>query len=140
MSKKSLRRLACGLAIALAGTGSGCGDKGPQTVSVSGEIKYKGAPVQSGSLTFAPKEKGGAGGTAYITAGEYRTPAGKGLLAGEYKVVVTSLPDVTKAKSPGEEDTASLVPTKYTQMKTTDLELSVPAGETSVTKDFELVD
>jgi hypothetical protein len=79
---------ACAAAAALAGC---AGNSGPRRCAVSGEVKWRGQPLDQGAITFLPDEPSlGSSGGALIKEGRYSIPAQNGLLPGRYKVLVTS--------------------------------------------------
>src|SRR5438876_1915524 len=79
---------------------AGCGDSGPKRYAVSGEIKWRGKPLDHGGVIFLPDDSTlGSSGGAVIKDGRYSIPAKGGLLAGRYKVMVTSA-DPSKAPDP----------------------------------------
>ena len=120
----------------------GCGKQtGLDRIPVSGKVTYKGVAVKNGTIVFGPS---GAGtpGTATITDGDYSVE--KGLPAGTYVVVVNAvkenlidLPPV-EAQKKAQDNLA--VPKKYTEAKTSDLKLTVNAGDSSKVADFDLQD
>jgi len=82
----------------------GCGGDGRQ--AVSGTVTFKGKPLDQGTIEFRPtaQEVNSFAG-AEIKDGSYSIPASKGLLAGDYKVSISS-PEgggVTQ-QMPGESD------------------------------------
>lgn len=75
---------------------SGCGseDTGPERFAASGSVTYKGEPLASGRITFAPDtEKGNSGPAGYtmIHDGKYDTDSAgsKSPVAGEHTVLIT---------------------------------------------------
>jgi hypothetical protein len=78
---------------------AGC-DRGPKRYAVSGEVRWRGRPLDRGAITFLPEDPAlGASGGALIKDGRYSIPARGGLLPGRYKVLVTSA-DPGKAADP----------------------------------------
>jgi hypothetical protein len=70
----------------------GCSDDGlGKRYSVSGNVTYKGAPVQTGTISFVPEDKEGRGAHGQIENGSYslttQTP-GDGAFPGKYTVTV----------------------------------------------------
>jgi len=87
---------ACAVVAGLAG----CGDSGPKRYAVSGEVKWRDKPLDHGGIVFLPEESSlGSSGGAVIKDGRYSIAAKGGLLAGRYKVMVTSA-DPSKAPDP----------------------------------------
>src|SRR5437899_5735855 len=87
---------ACALVAGLAG----CGDSGPKRYAVSGEVKWRDQPLDHGGVILLPDDSSlGSIGGAVIKDGRYSIPAKSGLLAGRYKVMVTSA-DPSKAPDP----------------------------------------
>jgi hypothetical protein len=78
--------LSLGILLALA---AGCGPK-TDRLGISGQVNLDGAPLDEGSIRFtATSDKPMAAG-ALIREGRYEIPAEKGLLPGEYAVVIRS--------------------------------------------------
>ena len=95
---------------------AGCGSE-PKKLRVSGTVKYKGAPLPNGAITFIPDGGAGSMGGATIKDGAFEMPAATGLLAGKYKVAV-SQPDPKGAAPDGDapgasRDAKELIPAKY---------------------------
>jgi hypothetical protein len=70
----------------------GCGDDGGvKKYTVSGTVKYKGAPLAGGAVDFIP-EAGDTSGTVSteIRDGKYEFGSGNGVPAGKYKVSITA--------------------------------------------------
>jgi hypothetical protein len=143
-----------------------CSDDGlGRRYSVSGTVKYKGAPVQKGTISFVPVEKEGRGASGRIEDGAYslttHTP-GDGALPGKYKVVVdTREIDETALKAAADkfakdkkieglkvvpqhlqaqfsEKAKPVTPLKYLTAQSSDMEVTVP--DHSVTIDIDLKD
>lgn len=86
----------CALVAGLAG----CTGGGPKRYAASGEVKWRGQPLDHGAITFLPEDPSlGASGGGMIKDGRYSVPARDGLLAGRYKVMITSA-DPSKAPDP----------------------------------------
>jgi hypothetical protein len=85
----------------------GCSDSGiGKTYSVSGTVKYKGAPVDKARINFVPKSTGGSthGAFGQVTNGTFSSLTtltdGDGALPGDYIVTVdTREIDADKVKS-----------------------------------------
>lgn len=128
----------------------GCsGSSGPRVVPASGKISFKGEPLESGTITFSPVDaKETVATSAQIVDGQYQTEKGQGVSAGTYKVVVNvqRIPadlNETDKKNTKLGTTAAkelMIPEKYSNYKTTTLELEVSSSDSSVTKDFDLTD
>tara|TARA_R110002095_G_scaffold204266_1_gene186855 strand:+ start:9101 stop:9526 length:426 start_codon:yes stop_codon:yes gene_type:complete len=116
---------------------SGCGssDDGPERYDVTGSITYKGAPLESGRITFVPdSEKGNQGpvGYAMVEAGKYdtRAPGGKGTISGAIQILITgdnlALSETGEIQPPlfvDHKETADIDP----QQALTTLDFDVPA-------------
>jgi hypothetical protein len=77
---------ACAVAAGLAGCSGG-----PKRYAVSGEVKWRGQPLDQGSITFLPAAPSlGSSGGAAIKDGRYSLSARDGLLPGSYKVMINS--------------------------------------------------
>ncbi|MGE3803419.1 MAG: hypothetical protein AB7K24_01960 [Gemmataceae bacterium] len=115
--------------LALASFLSGC-DSGQGYQSISGIVKFQGAPVEQGRIQFFttgenPTPQGGA----MIVKGEYRVPREHGLKPGKYLVRISS-PESTGAA--GADDmapppTRERIPSKYNTAS--ELTVEVRAGE-----------
>lgn len=134
-----------GISLLMMCVGCSGGATGPKTIPASGKVTYKGEPVKSGSLAFAPADPKTSRATqAIIVEGEYKTEPGKGLMVGEYKVTVQALKnsvaelDPKDAAKQGIDNNA--VPKKYMDLKTTDLEVTISDGDKEIKQDFELTD
>jgi hypothetical protein len=68
----------------------GCADSGPKRYAVSGHVNWKGKPLDQGAITFVGEDTALGIGGAMIKDGQYSIPAAQGLLAGRYKVTITS--------------------------------------------------
>jgi hypothetical protein len=69
---------------------SGCSGRGKHR-AISGEVKWRGQPLDRGGITFEPEDPGlGSGGGAMIKNGRYSIPAEHGLLPGRYRVRISS--------------------------------------------------
>ena len=117
----------------------GC-DSAGQTCSLSGQVTYDGEPIAEGSMRLMPLgETGGPGGSSAITGGKYEIPADKGMLAGEYLVVISASRSTGKT-IPGPDgegdikETVPYIPHKYG--RDSELKLTLSAGENS--HDFAL--
>ena len=142
--KESFSLCLMGLSLAACLTGCDGAPAGPKTVPVSGVVSYNGAPVKAGTLYFAPGDDKVARATqAAIVDGKYTTEEGQGLMVGKYKVTISALAKPVTEMDPKDAPKGTnlyAVPKKYMDLKTTDLEVTVSATDSSVTKDFPLVD
>lgn len=138
---------------------SGCGDGTglPERYPVSGTVTYKGAPVETGAITFMPVDvANGRSASGTIEDGDYYLTTavdGDGALPGEYKVTITSRDvDYDQAMAgveggmPKQDDVAkaineaeNLVPAKYSLPETSGLTYTVTEGSNRGT-DFDLTD
>lgn len=93
-----------GLLMAVAGCGEGTGGR----QSVSGQVTFKGQPLDQGTIQFVPTDaaKDAAPGVAQVAAGKYEMPAASGLKPGPYKVIIsaTAGPKVNESEAPGDSD------------------------------------
>jgi hypothetical protein len=137
-----------GWALAAALFGGCHGDRGPERVVVSGTVTYNGKPVAVGKIRFV------AGSTssvpisaAEIADGKYAADTHGGVAVGTYKVQIEAfrrignhaqsderLPPGIKDRSPYEQ----YLPAKYNT--STKLEIAIPSGSRTITKDFDLRD
>ncbi len=87
----------------------GCGKDNPLgRVAVSGTVTLDGAPLESGSIMFAPTQRGPVLTGTVIKAGRFEMLTEKGLTPGEYAVKINA-PDMSKPTS-GHEPPPSLIP------------------------------
>jgi hypothetical protein len=85
------------LILAVAGTLSGCGPRGPERFQLTGEVTFDGSPVPSGVIRFeADATLGNSGpvGYAVIKDGRYTTAeqGSKGALKGPLVAIMTGGP------------------------------------------------
>lgn len=85
-SRRTVSRLLLGLVATAGLLGIGCGSR-PGTIS--GEVKYNGQPIPSGTITFLSQAGKHQVAAANIVAGKYTV---KGLEPGPAKVTVVTLP------------------------------------------------
>lgn len=79
----------------------GCADSRPKRYAVSGEVKWKGKPLDQGAITFLAEDPAlGSSGGAMIKDGQYSIPAAQGLLPGRYKVAVSAVDPKNPAPDP----------------------------------------
>jgi hypothetical protein len=83
---------------------SGCSDPYAGRNEVFGKVTFKGQPVESGTISFVPMDANSpTPGSAMITKGEYKILRQNGLLAGKYRVSVSSPDGKTPANDPNAE-------------------------------------
>src|SRR5436190_22731250 len=102
------RASVCALLLALGGM-SGCADLRKRQ-EVTGQVKYKGQPVEDGIIDFTPLDGQETGEGALILKGRYRIPREKGLSPGKYRVAIVSVNG-----TPGDGDAGPVSP--YVGMK-----------------------
>jgi hypothetical protein len=86
--RRNLNRMFC---VFLVMVGSlGCADGRPRRYGVSGQVHWQGKLLDQGAITFLGENPALGTGGAMIQDGQYRIPAEQGLLAGRYKVMITS--------------------------------------------------
>jgi hypothetical protein len=150
------------LAAALAGMALvlawGCGgDEGyGRRYPVSGTVIFKGAPVETGQINFAPTTKEGRAANGDIENGKYKLTTvnpGDGALPGSYRVSIVSKfvdQDVLSKTSRKEGGTArpqdimlagtkyakNMIPAKYQLVDTSGLTATVKEGPNAI--DFDL--
>ncbi|MCC7085065.1 MAG: hypothetical protein IT427_08665 [Pirellulales bacterium] len=132
----------------------GCGQSGPKTIPVSGQVTYQGTAVPAGLIVFLPaSDMECRPGRAFVQSdGSYRATTvkkGDGLMAGEYRVSIMPAPlpnDVAQKKgsgpggSNGENRPTPTIPSRYGSPETSGLKLTVDASASSVTFDMPLTD
>ncbi len=121
----------------------GCNSYPP--ASLSGEVRYEGAPLAAAGIRLYPiRGTKGWGAAAIIKGGRYDLPLGSGLAPGTYRVEISAVqktgkqvPDIDEftGKTKGMVDEyATLVPEQYNTEST--LEVTLRAGAN--THDFNL--
>lgn len=125
---RAASRFAGVLGMALAGCGGSTGD-------VSGIVRFKAAPMPGGQVTFTSRDKSGVSVYAWIGEdGNYRI---HGCPTGPVKITVLPLERSRSGKGPKGLGVAGkseprrklpVIPLRYTDPNTTDLEYSVVAG------------
>jgi hypothetical protein len=118
----------------------GCGGGRPKTAAVHGKVTYKGQPVPHGSIVFIPDSAtvatGEIGPDGSYTLTTFRK--GDGAIPGAHKVVITALEDTRgRGIEPGNAP-PPLVPRKYMNRLTTDLQAEVKEEDNTI--DFDLQD
>jgi hypothetical protein len=113
------RRPLASVAILLPWLVVGCdGEPGPPRRPVAGEVKLDGAPLPSGTITFAPIE-GGAGAFGEINNGVYRFGAIDGPSPGRHHVEIVAIQTTGKRipspDLPGElvDELRNIIPSRY---------------------------
>lgn len=123
------------LGLGAAGLLAGC-SSGPASATVSGEVKVNGAPVEKGTISFAPAEGKGAPASGEIKNGRYevRTTAGKKLVQISAPVVTGKRKDSSAPDAQWLEITEESIPEKYNSKS--ELNFDVQSGSNS--KDWAL--
>jgi hypothetical protein len=136
----------------------GCGDDTglAKRYPVSGKVTYKGAPIESGRISFEPTTPDARPAAGQIENGRYSLTTlapGDGAIPGKYRVTVLSQEIDTsemkeiakggqfhhdKAFAKAAKNAKNLVPSKYKLADTSGLEKEVKAESNSI--DFDLVD
>ena len=80
--------LASLLGVLALGTLGGCSGDPRNRQEVTGEVKLKGQPIETGIIQFEPVDGQETGDGAPIEKGKYRIPKEKGLSPGKYKVLI----------------------------------------------------
>lgn len=124
---RTKRPLTTWVFVALAFLATGCG---PTTdrLGISGVVNLDGAPLDEGSIRFTSRGETPMAAGAMIQEGRYQIPAEKGLLPGEYAVVIRS-PDnnAPKIVYQGVPTAPERIPLKYNAEST--LKVQVTRGE-----------
>ena len=79
----------------------GCGDPSGGREAVSGDIRFKGQPLDQGTIQFIPTEGQDTMSGGLIQQGKYTVAKMQGLKPGKYKVLITS-GDSKEHAPPGE--------------------------------------
>ena len=82
--------LASGLTAALIVLACGCTDKYAGRFGVEGQVKMKGQPIKSGTVSFEPIDGQDTRATAMIDDGTYTIPRQSGLKPGKYLIRVSA--------------------------------------------------
>ncbi|QDS96681.1 hypothetical protein FF011L_54930 [Roseimaritima multifibrata] len=98
----------CGLMLGVAAI-LGCGSSGPTTYPVTGNVTYKGEPIETGSVVFDPVGGAGISGMGGIQNGKLTAE----VPAGEMILRFSSMKSTDKKDEYGELITESLIPDKY---------------------------
>lgn len=137
---------------------AGCGDDTglPTRYAVRGTVKYKGLPVERGTISFVPVDPAGRAASGAIEGGSYTLTTlspGDGALPGKYKVAVLATDvDLTAAREKASKGGSlrqddvmkanrkakALVPMKYSDANVSGLSADVEAK--SNRKDMDLAD
>ena len=124
---------AVGLALA------GCSGR-PETIAVSGTVRYEGRPLPLGEIRFEPiVGTAGPANGARIVEGDYAVTARGGILPGRYRVAITSRvpPEPALAEEGAGPPAAKLtIPRRYNSEST--LEADFASGSGEVVLDFDL--
>lgn len=130
-----------GLSLAvLAGCGGGTDKykaKRPKTVSVTGKLTFKGAPVADATVVFAPTEPSGVAASSQTDSSGTLLPKAfppdPGMVPGVYKVVATKFEQAAAPATPsgGHDDPMllakpkNLLPKKYADASTSDVSITI---------------
>ena len=119
MDGRSRRALAhLGLMLAVAGGVACRGDSGPARLPISGSITIDGAPLPSGSITFAPLD-GPVAATAEVRDGRFHADRSAGATPGRYQVEIVAVrptgrrvphPDLPRETT---EEVRDIIPPRY---------------------------
>lgn len=104
--------------LALALLAMGCGPK-TDRLGITGQVNLDGAPLDEGSIRFTSGGDAPMAAGALIREGSYRIPAEKGLLPGEYAVVIRSPDnDAPKILYEGFPTAPDRIPSQYNAAST----------------------
>lgn len=113
-------------------------------VPVSGTITYDGELLEHGIVSFAPLDPGGQSATGKIVDGKFTmqtTVSAPGVVAGKYQVMVdaTETLETTPSNNPAElyAKPKNLIPARYSNAKTSGLEIEVVSGMSPPTWNLE---
>ncbi len=86
------------------GSFAGCGPEVGDRLPLSGSVKWKGQPLDTGTIDFVSADQQNRTGSV-ITRGSYKIPAEHGLPPGKYSVIISSISDSGAASDapPGPE-------------------------------------
>jgi hypothetical protein len=105
-----MRLLIALLGLCLLATASGCGASGPAKYPVRGMVKFKGQPIEAGTMTLIPKSPQARTTVANIVNGNYAME----VTAGDWTVNIRAVrekgaPDPKGGETPREQ----YIPAKY---------------------------
>jgi hypothetical protein len=106
----------------------GCADPSGGREAVSGEIRFKGEPLDQGTIQFIPTEGQDTTSGRMIHQGKYTVEKMEGLKPGKYKVVISS-GDPKESAPPGELPGAPFpvakerIPTEYNRASKQEVEV-----------------
>jgi hypothetical protein len=139
-SSLSAIRCAAGIVIVAA---IGCGSDGPPTFPVTGEVRYRDAPLADAQVTFIPTEGQGPPATGATNAGGvfHLSTFGKddGALLGKHQVTISKMTPSTGTSESSYPTMQSVIPPTYASPMTSNLTAEVKDAQTN-TFQFELVD
>jgi hypothetical protein len=119
---------------------SGCGYGSSDHVPVQGSVTFDGQPVDNGTITFYPQDKGKAQVSTEIVGGKYKLESGKGPMPGKYRVeILWKKKTGRQVPTPGDEtalmdETQQVLPPQYNTQSTLTAEIEAKSN----TKDFPL--
>lgn len=126
---------------------SGCSQsasEGPERAAVSGQVKFKGSPVEVGTITFAPVSPNvGPSTGAKISAGTYSISEDAGPVLGTNRVEITAYQKTGKQIEAGTpnppgtmvDELKSIIPKEYNQKSS--LTVQIEGGDNK-NIDFDL--
>jgi hypothetical protein len=109
-------------------SGLGCADPSGGREAVSGEIRFKGEPLDQGTIQFIPTAEQDTTSGGMIHEGRYAVEKVRGLKPGKYKVVISS-GDPKESAPPGELPGAPFpvakerIPTEYNRATKQEVEV-----------------
>lgn len=113
---------------------TGCGDGFPKRYPVSGSVRFAdGSPVKTGTIEL------GGNGSRWTASGEIQRDGsfslttvkkGDGAVPGDYKIVIRQMV-LAYLPAQGGHDHGKLVSEHYRDYKSTDLKVTIKAGENS---------
>ena len=121
----------------------GCGHRGPERVTVSGQVTYRGQPLSYGQIHFVPAENtaGVPVTAATIRDGRYTASIKGGVFVGSHEVRILAYRDNAPQDAPADADFAQQVqylPAKYNSQ--TELQITIPSGSGAIHRNFDLDD
>lgn len=119
--------VACTLLLSCFVALTGCGTKGEQKLTVSGNVLVAGQPLPDGAIKFLPVDPNGKSmsGTT-IKTGAFTIPAENGLFPGKYRVEISAASQTAKTEEvPGGIKLAKeTIPAKYNRNSTLTAEVT----------------
>jgi hypothetical protein len=105
-----MNRLGFWIGLCLLSIAAGCGKFGPVKFPVQGEVRFKNAPIENGTMTLIPKSSAARTAVSPIVNGKYKTE----VTAGDWTVNIRAVREKGLADPKGgETPREQYIPSKY---------------------------